>query len=180
MMWVILIVIFAVALASVAVAVVVTNFKKAERKKYYTSAGNIIREDFLNYSLQNRMLNSGETSMPSGKKMMLYMKTTSRSGKNRFVFDPEKGVRIGRDKFNSNIFISDNTVSQNHCYIYSDKEKVYLKDCNSANGTAVRRGLMKSYSITDGCKIELHTGDVVCVGSIRFKIVLFYYDMSRM
>lgn len=173
---IVLIVIIAVALI---VFIVVYNRKKNEELKYYSAAGNILREDFLDYSLQNHMINGQIGKEPRGRKMMIYIKT--KGNKNgRYVFDPEKKVNIGRDKHNGNIYINDNSVSQKHCCIYSQDDYIYLKDCNSANGTVLLRGWLGKYSISGGSKVLLKSGDRIGVGPCVFKVKLFYYDMSLM
>ena len=111
---------------------------------------------------------------------MIYLKSKSSGRKTQFVFDPENTVKIGRDNDQSNIFINEASVSQNHCLIYCAGDHVYLQDTGSANGTYLRRGLFKNYSIFDGNQIELRTGDVICVGSCEFKVCLFYYDLTVM
>lgn len=161
------------------VLIIIQNAKKTEQIRYQAAAGNILREDFLDYSLQNHMSDKNEVKEPRGKKTMIYIKT--KGNKNaRFVFDPEKTVNIGRNKNKSNIYINESTVSQNHCMIYSVDDQVYLKDCYSSNGTVVMRGWFRRYSITGGSKIRLITGDRISVGSCVFSVTLFFYDMSQM
>ena len=172
---IILVLIFVVLI----VFIIRNNFQKIERIKYLAAAGNILREDFLNYSLENPFLNDSSQKEPRGKKMMIYLK--SKSDKNsRFVFDPEKGISLGRDKYNSNIFLNDITVSQNHCLIYSIDDHVFLKDCNSSNGTIVSRGAFQKYTLAAGSEIELMTKDKIIIGSVAFVVTLFYYDILTM
>lgn len=169
-----------IVLAAGIMLLILTNMKKNERIKYYTAAGNTLREDFLNYSLQNH---SGETTdirVPRTSKMMIYLKANSKGKKIQLVFDPEREVNIGRDKYSSNIYINDPTVSQKHCCIYSVDDHVYLRDQYSANGTIIKRGLRQKYFIVEGESIELFSKDIIIVGSNEFKVTLFYYDMSVM
>ena len=113
-------------------------------------------------------------------KIMIYIKTLNRKQKAQFVFDPEKGVNIGRDSEKNNIFINEASVSMNHCKIFSDNMKVYICDLNSSNGTILKRGLFGNYLLEGGNSCELMSGDRVCIGSNVFKITLFYYDMVTM
>lgn len=160
------------------VFIINNNLKKIEQMKYYAAAGNILREDFLNYSLENSFLSDSGQKEPCGKKTMIYLK--SKNDKNaRYVFDPEKEIYLGRDKYKSNVFLNDITVSQNHCCIYSKDDRVFLKDCYSANGTVVKRGFHR-YLISAGSRIELGTGDKIVVGSVSFAVTLFYFDLSMM
>lgn len=162
------------------VFVIVSHIKKTERQKYYAAAGNILREEFLNYALQNTISPECDVYEPKSGKTMLYLKSKSSGRKSQFVFDPEKIVKIGRDNDESNIFINDMSISQNHCQIYSADDRVYLQDLNSSNGTFVQRGLFKKYVVSEGCHIELKTDDKIIVGNCVFKVCLFYYDLAVM
>lgn len=178
----ILFIIIAIVLIAVItiIFVVVSHMKKTERQKYYAAAGNILREQFLNYSLQNTISPYSNISEPKSGKMMLYLKSKSSGKKAQFVFDPEKIVKIGRDNNESNIFINDVSVSQNHCQIYSAENRVFLQDLYSANGTLVARGPFRKYDIFQGNQIELRTGDKIIIGGAVFKVCLFYYDLAVM
>ncbi len=154
------------------------HLKKSKQRKYYVAAGNILREDYLNYSLQNPMYANSDFSEPNCRKTMIYLKSKSSGKKLQFVFDPEKKILIGRDKYKSNIYINDVFVSQNHCCIFSKNDRVYLQDLNAVNGTFVKRGLIKKYRIFDGYKIMLKSGDRIIIGANKFKVILFYFDMS--
>lgn len=170
----------------VLIAVIVTGFgvlshlKKVERGKYYMAAANIIREDFLNFSLQNPVNNDGSFNMPSEQRTMLYIKLKTSGKKAQFVFDPAKRILIGRDKFNSNIYINEAFVSQHHCSIFSENNLVFLQDMNSANGTYVKRGFLKKYHLLNGQHIQLRSNDTIIIGSNKFRIILFFYDMALM
>lgn len=179
-MEILFIVLIVLLVVGTTVCVIVFRLKKEEKEKYYTAAGNILKEDFLNYALQNPLDVASYRKEPNAQKTMLYLKTLNSKPKVSFVFDPEKGVLIGRDKENSNIYLNEALVSKEHCQIYSQGFDVYLKDMNSANGTIVSRGLFKKYFITSRAKIQLKSGDKITVGSNTFRIVLFYYDMVWM
>ena len=173
-----------ILLLAVFVLLIVLTIKyhltKSEKQKYYAAAGNILREEFLDYSLRNTASPGTQAAEPRSAKMMLYLKSKS-SGKNvQFVFDPENEVTIGRDSGKCSIFINEPQVSQRHCRIYSYRDKVYLQDMGSANGTYVRRGFLKNYEILDGNQIELRTGDKISIASCVFDVRLFYYDWNTM
>lgn len=173
---ILIVLVFAVTI----IYVIVSHIKKSERQKYYAAAGNIIREEFLNYALQNTISPDSNVSCPKSEKIMIYLKSKSSGKKARFVFDPEKTVNIGRDNSLSNIFINDISVSQNHCRVYSIGNRVFLQDMCSSNGTFVKRGFFKNYSLFDGSQIELKTKDKITVGSGVFEVCLFYYDLNTM
>ena len=162
------------------ILIIISHIKKTERQRYYAAAGNILREEFLNYALQNTISPDSSIAEPKGAKIMLYLKSKSTGKKTRFVFDPEKDVKIGRDNSESKIFINDISVSQNHCLVYSKDNRVYLQDMNSVNGTFVSRGMFKKYALFGGNQIELRTGDKIIIGSVILKVRLFYYDLTTM
>lgn len=177
---IIIIVVVVVLIIGIAVYIFVSNKKKTEREKYYTASGNILKEEFLNYLLQNPMNTDGDQHVPNAQKTMIYIKSVNSKPKKQYVFDPEKRILIGRDKNESNIYLNEAFVSQYHCCIFSDGSKVYLSDMNSANGTILKRGLFKKYNIYNQAVIELKSGDRITIGSNTFKVILFYYDMVLM
>lgn len=174
---IVLIIIIAIAIIIFAT---VSHIKKIESLKYYAAAQSMLREDFLNYSLQNHMLSEGNLPIPNGRKTMVFIKAKGVREKFQFVFDPEKTILIGRDKENSNIYLNDIAVSQTHCRIFSENDVIYLQDMNSINGTVIKRNFLKRYNVHSGCTIMLKNNDRVIAGSCEFKIVLFYFDMSTM
>lgn len=159
------------------VLIVRNHMRKTEQQKYLAAAGNILREEFLNYSLQNSVMPQSGVSEPRPAKVMIYLKSKSSGKKTQFVFDPEKEIRIGRNNEN-NIFINESAVSQFHSRIYSQNDRVFLQDMHSSNGTFVGRG-MKRYELRDGNQIELRTGDKIQIGSCEFSVCLFYYDLNE-
>jgi hypothetical protein len=177
-MEILIIVLIALITIFIIIFAVVSSLKKSERQKYYAAAENILREDYLNYSLKNTMYSDEQYQEPSSKKTMVYLKSKSSGKKAQFVFDPEKKITVGRDKNKNNIYINDMYVSQNHCSIFSMDDKVYLQDLNSINGTIVKRGIFKKYEIFNGCFIELRSNDRIIIGNNCIKIILFYFDMS--
>ncbi len=179
-MEIIIIIILLVLFVALIVLSVRSHLQKSEKQKYYAAAGNILREEFLNYSLQNTLSAENSIEVPRAAKVMVYLKSKSTGKKAQFVFDPEKGINFGRDSSESNVFINDPAVSQLHCRVYSENDHVYLQDEYSSNGTFLKRGLTKQYALYDGNQIELQTGDTLIVGSSRFKICLFYYDFNKM
>ena len=92
-MMVLVIVLTVALLILIAVVIVKLNSQKSERDKYYTAAGNIIKEEYLNYCLTNDINSDNKADAPNGQKIMIYIKTLNRKQKAQFVFDPEK---IGR------------------------------------------------------------------------------------
>ena len=71
MIVVVIIVLLTVVIAVVS-ATVYTNKKKEKEQKYYIAAGNIYKEDYLNYSLQNPLDENLEYSKPADQKTMRF------------------------------------------------------------------------------------------------------------
>lgn len=161
------------------VFLIISHFRKVEKQRYLFAAGNIIKEDFLIYSLQNPMGEKTPLPVPNSKKIMIYIKAKNHGHNLQLVFDPEKEILIGRDQNKSNIYLNEVLVSQQHCCIFSRNDAVYLQDMNSSNGTYLKRRLSK-YLIINGQCVQLNSGDKLTIGSNVFKVTLFYYDMALM
>lgn len=179
-MEVIVIILMVLISAAVIILGVTSHKMKMKRERYYVAAGNILREDFLNYSIENPLNYDGLLQRPKGQKTMIYIETKSNGKKVQFVFDPEKRIMIGRDKFNSNIYINEAFVSQQHCCIFSIGDEIYLQDLGSENGTQINRGLFKRYTLFDEQCIKLRSNDSIVIGYNKFKVTLFYFDMALM
>ena len=74
-------------------------------------------------------------------------------------------VKIGRENDNDIVF-QDREVSRYHCELYCFDGKVYIKDCNSLNGTQVN-----GKNITS--PVALKMGDKVVLGK---KVAIDWYD----
>lgn len=178
MLWVLLGVSAAVMLATIVTAVVAAK-KKAKYRKIYTAAGNILREDYLNYALQNHTLD-GSAEQPRGAKLMICLTTVQNKKRISYVFDPEKQILIGRDADNSNIFIDNVAVSQKHCRIYAQDNRVIFEDLYSKNGSILKRGWTKRYTLVNGQRVVLQSGDVLFIGNSELKVMIFVYDITAM
>lgn len=160
------------AAAALAICVVVLRRRKSLKEKCLKAAGNVLREEFLDYSLRNRVFDN-DSSQPRRSKTMLLVTSKSSGKKQSYVFDPELGIEIGREKNESNIFICDNKVSKKHCYIYSMNDAVYVFDYGSSNGTTLRRGLFNKTPLRKHIPEQVYDGDTLDVGAARLKIRLF-------
>ncbi len=176
----IVIALLAIIAITAIIAVVRHNKAKEEKQKYYIAAGNIYKEDYLNYTLQNPIDGDKHYQKPKDQKTMLYIKSLNTKEPYQYVFDPSKKVVFGRDQEKCNLFINEATVSKTHCCIFSQEFDVFLMDLSSSNGTTVHKGLFRNYLIGNGNMIQLETGDILKIGSNKFKIFLFYYDVTIM
>lgn len=168
-----------IVVGTIILGIVVTKKRNAEKQKYYSAAANIVKEDLLNYSIQNRMIHN--SVQPTEARLMLYLKTIDANNKYSYVFDPAKIIRIGRKKINdkNTICLNDIKVSHEHCAIYTDGYKVYLQDMNSLNGSIVKRGFRK-YMLNGGNVMEIKSKDKLYIGSVIFQVTIFYYDSLTM
>ena len=176
----ILIIVFSIiSVILMVVLLVLLSAKKTEKLKYYTAAGNTLREEYLNYSLRNNLYGADDLKH-SNFKQMIYLKTKYGKQKIKYVFNPENRIIIGRDKYESNIYVNNKTVSKKHCCIYLENGYVYLEDMNASNGTIVERGMFQKYRLISNNRIALNSKDKIVIGSSVIKVILFNYDMSAM
>ena len=178
MLWIILGFSIASVLAVIIVAVI-SSRKRTEYRKIYTAAGNILREDYLNYALQNHVVDPS-LRQPEGRKRMICIRTVQKKKKISYVFDPEKGILIGRDAEASNIFVDNPAVSQNHCRICAQNGQIVLEDLYSTNGTVLKRGRFQRWTIRDGYSVGLCSGDVLYIGNSELRVLIFDYDITMM
>ena len=143
---------------------------KLEVSKYHAAAYRMVKEETLELSLKNKLLVGYH-----GQKLMVYLKWRN-GDRQGYVFSPEKGIRIGRIPECNEICIQENLISGEHCKIYISENRLAVQDFQSANGTWVRRGLFKHR--VQGAEYIM-TGDVLQIGSIKIKIILFWIDTSN-
>lgn len=67
---------------------------------------------------------------------------------------------VGKSKEKCDIILEDLSVSRMHCRILPDKEKTFLEDLNSTNGTFLNGMRLAPYQ-----KLELHVGDEIRCGN---------------
>lgn len=160
-------------------SVVYVKRQNEQWEKCYNAAFNIIKEDMLDYSIKNPL--NTYTMEPSGARIMIELKMLNSKKKDSYVFDPAKGVSIGRRKSEGKnmICLTDISVSGNHCMIYSSGNSVYFQDMGSSNGSTIKRGFRK-YFVGNGNVMELKTKDKLFIGISEFKINIFYYDVFMM
>lgn len=176
MLWVIIAVLGAIIVIVAVVALVVS--KKDEVNEYYKAAKSILKEERLNEAIKNPCVDGCSHMDSNVNKPMIYIK--SKTDKNfKFVFNPEKGINIGRGSSENQICINEATVSHRQCVIFEKNMRIFIKDFNSANGVEILRR-SKKYKLSDGNTAELLDGDVLVIGSTSLKLVIFYYDMMYM
>ncbi|MBF0563957.1 MAG: FHA domain-containing protein [Nitrospirae bacterium] len=105
----------------------------------------------------------GNIGKTSGRFLLIKI-TASGEAKERYPLTPD-GVTIGRDGENSAIRLDDSSVSKKHARIWLEKEKVYVEDLNSRNGTFVGDKMIPA-----GKAIELPTGKIIKIGNSQFMV----------
>lgn len=173
------ILIVATVIAVIVVISVIVKHKREAAQRMYHAAGNILKNEFLDYSLHNPWTSDAAKLMPNGRKSMICFKLRGSKPAKEYVFDPEKVVKIGRSKESNSIALSEAIVSVEHCKVYLSGELIILEDCGSSNGTVVKRK-WHTYTIGSGQAVTLCSGDVIIVGSTELKVKIFYYDMVWM
>lgn len=170
-----------VVIGSVVIFVILTTVYIQKRSEMiegrYRAAENIINEDLLNYSIRNHAIHKDRE--PSKAKLMVCLKPMHTKEKDSYVFDPEKGIYIGRRRSDEKnmVYLNDIQVSKEHCVIYSYGERIYMKDMNSSNGSIVKRRFTR-YSLAEGNVMELHDKDKLYIGSAVIKVFIFYYGIA--
>lgn len=175
-----MIIILAAVVVITVSTIVYANKKKEKQQKCLIAAGNIYKEDYLNYSLQNPLDENMLYPKPVDQKTMVYIKQIHTKEKLEYVFDPAKKIIIGRDQNNCNLFINEASVSKMHCCIFASGFDVYLQDIGSSNGTTVHKGIFNDIFISNNEMIQLESGDVIAIGSVQFRVTLFFYDVTVM
>lgn len=155
---------------------IVVFYKKRqlEKKKYYDAADRMVKEEYLEDILEN---NPSESYSPVVVPM-LYINLYRPKPSQKYVFDPEKRITIGRSKSDNTIWLPKPTISMKHCSIYVYEGRVYLQDEYSSNGTCIKKG-RKKYWLTEGKQIELENGDRFYIDDIAFKVTVFYFQAMK-
>ena len=129
----------------------------------------MIKENCLDEIIRSR----GQRN-PVIRRLMIYIRVRG-SEPQGFVFDPEAGIRIGRDPMRNEICIRDGLVSASHCCIYLQKGRPVIRDYQSTNGTWIRRGMHRMRPV-EGTG-SLMSGDVLRVGDTKMDVKFFVFDM---
>lgn len=169
-MWIIIILLIVFVAAGVTLWIR-HSIKLTEQKKYYDAAARMLKEDCLDQIIQSH----GKKRRGSGK-IMIYLRVSG-GEKQGFVFDPEKGIRIGRIQEGNEICIRDMRVSACHCCIYLYQGEPVIQDFNSSNGTWVKRGMRKH--MVEGTE-RIFSGDKLMIGSTKLGIQFFQFDMTQL
>ena len=167
-MWITIIIVIAIVLAGI-ISYIMINSRKAEMQKYYGAAYKMIKEICLANALKNQKPRENHE-----QKVIIYLKWKDRE-KQGYVFDPQQGVRIGRNPGKNEICIREKMISGQHCVIYLSEGMLAIQDLNSSNGTWIRRGFWKHR--LQGAEYLL-SGDKIIVGGLKLTVTIFTFDMA--
>lgn len=160
-------VVLVIVIAAAAVLVVYLTRRTAikDEEQELKAAAVLIKEQQLRNAIDmNRVANNE-------KEQLVLVITWKEEKKEKFIFLPSLGVRIGRGREENQICIPLETVSLKHCMIFSNGDNIYVQDLNSANGTFIKRG-NKTFRVTDYALCE--ENDTIIIGGISFKIRSFW------
>lgn len=147
--------------------------RKREREKYYHAAKRMIQEEYLNYCISNP---ANHVLTPVKLSRTMICLKPLRKDEEGYVFDPERGVMIGRDKEKCDLCLQDVTVSGQHCELFLYKGNVFLQDLDSQNGTVVKKRIF-SHTLYGDLEL-LRNKDRFKVGNTWFTIMIFFYDSA--
>lgn len=99
----------------------------------------------------------------TGREDGSYLKLISKSKGLREYYPLKKELTVGRSNIN-NVVINDPYISARHLKIERGKDRIFLTDLNSSNGTYIN-------NIRVNDPVELMNGDRIKVGDVEFLFV---------
>lgn len=172
-------IIIGVITAAIVIAVLIIRYlirsrqRENEEAKYRDAAARMIKENCL-----DEVIATKGARRTAAKKTMIYLRVHEQQTQG-FVFDPVKGIRIGRDPVRNEICIRDAKVSAAHCCIYVNAGRPIVQDYRSSNGTWHKRGRFHRFRrIRDACPLK--SGDCLRVGDTRIEVQFFNFDMMQL
>lgn len=165
-----IIIVLSLAAASIILGVQ-NNRRKSARRELDNAARKLVKEQNLSAVLMEGKVRRERV------RMIIALAWKDRQ-KEKFVFDPLEGVRIGRQPEQNNFVIPDNQVSLRHCILYRAKngKAIILEDLGSTNGTVVIHGLRKTR--VTGRRIPVYDGDRIVVGNMKLQLHVFWIDSA--
>ena len=172
---VVLLICFAIECLFLIVQYVRTKKQKREIEK---SLYKFLEERVLNLSLQHR-ITSEQAALSEYQKLFLCVDFLDTKPHMMHIFSLEECITIGRNQSNI-ICIRDSKLSRVHCKISLIQGRLYLQDLGSANGTILKRGILKKIHLTANKAEELFQEDIIVVGNYRMRIHTYYGREARM
>lgn len=133
------------------------------------AASVLLRESRLSRSI------SKEEAPLQQRKVLLLELSWEDSARRAYVLDPSVPITIGREPELNQISIRQDMVSAQHCKIMLHKGKLIVQDLNSANGTYIRRFILKQR--VNG-SAYLKRGDKLIIGGLAMTVFPFVFDAA--
>lgn len=131
-------------------------------------------ETLFRYRGLEKLLNKDSSWEPGAAKLYVSL-SWKEEKKEEYVFDPEKGLKIGFDPTKNNVAVLDQHVSEEHCLIFIYGNRICVQDLGSTNGTILQRRF-KKYKVTDA--IELLDKDKLIIGDITFVVRIRVFQQN--
>jgi hypothetical protein len=91
--------------------------------------------------------------------MAVHLVITAGKDLGRKISIPKVGSKVGRSTSDNDIVIIDDMLSRHHCRFYFENDLLHVEDLDSANGTLVNDGEIKSKALMPGNEVLL--GDTI-------------------
>jgi pSer/pThr/pTyr-binding forkhead associated (FHA) protein len=151
----------------------IINKKNRELHTCIKAASNIARDMQLEVMLRNPYSPQAATQREPDLRNFICLKQINSQTKKQFVFSLNDPICIGRAKNKNQLILNDDLVSEYHCVIYLQKDGIYIRDLNSANGTVVSTRGSKKYMIANGASMLLQNGYKINIGTMKYVIKVF-------
>ena len=154
----------------------IVNKKNREMHTCIKAASNIARDMLLEVMLRNPYSPQAANEREPDLKNFICLEQINSQTKRQYVFSLNDPICIGRAKSKNQLILNDDLVSEYHCVIYLQKDGVYIRDLNSANGTIVSLGGSKRYLVANGESMLLQNGYKLNIGTMIYTIKIFELD----
>ena len=146
--------------------------KRKKKEKIRKNLYKLIETRVLEQSLKYR-ITSGQAAMNECSKAFLYMDFLNTKPQISYLFPLDEWITIGRNKENK-VCIHNELFSRLHCKIGMINNVLLLQDQGSANGTQIRRGILKKIEVASGQQEVLLSGDCIIIGNYKIRIETVY------
>lgn len=172
-------VLLSLAVVAAAVSILLVRYRRHEEQlRYYSAARALIQSEILDHEIRNETAGNSPAE-PTARRQLLYLRAHTQPMK-KYVLDPRRGILFGRDAQSCDVLLHEAVISEQQCRISEQRGAVWLTDLGSANGTVVRKGLFRTLRLRGGQSVRLESGDRLLLGSIRFDLILFFFDGTMM
>lgn len=144
--------------------------RESRRESQYRAASTLVKEMLLREAMSRNAVKA-----PERRKQVLLLDWED-GKKENYAFDPDKGVRIGRDVSKCQLTVLQDSVSGEHCIIFASQGQLYVKDLGSTNGTWIKRSFHRPFRVSGTQPVQ--SGDKLIVGGIYFEVHSMWIDTA--